>query len=128
MLHAQKYDGLKKKKLKGYHIHSMYRCLLQLSCEEESIILTWAEWQNKIKRVRRPFNHEGGGGTASKMSPLHLGSVLSGEGLHSLQKVQGQAVLSVVLREDFNETADQPAGLWQGNQGAPQLAGVLQHT
>lgn len=56
------------------------------------------------------------------------GSVLSGEGLHSLQKVQGQAVLGVVLREDFNQAADQPAGLRQGHQGAPQLTGILQHT
>lgn len=39
------------------------------------------------------------------------GSVVSGEGFHSLQKVQGQAVLSVVLRKDFNDTANQPAGL-----------------
>lgn len=56
------------------------------------------------------------------------GSVLSGEGLHSLHKVQGQAVLGVVLWQDFNQTADQPAGLGQWDQGAPQLTGVLQHT
>lgn len=52
------------------------------------------------------------------------GSVLSGQGLHSLQKVQGQTVLCVVLWEDFNQTADQPAGVGQGDQGAPQLTGV----
>lgn len=63
------------------------------------------------------------------LSPLPLslsGSVLSGECLHGLQKVQGQAVLGVVLWQDFDETADQPAGLGQGDQGAPQLTGVLQ--
>lgn len=55
------------------------------------------------------------------------GSVLSGEGVHGLQEVQGQAVLGVVLWQDFNQTADQPAGLGQGDQGAPQLTGVLQY-
>lgn len=72
-----------------------------------------------------PSARRGGGGGGGGVSIS--GSVFSGEGLHSLQKVQGQAVLCVVLWQDFNETADQPAGLGQGDQGAPQLTGVLQY-
>lgn len=56
------------------------------------------------------------------------GLVLCGEGLHGLQQVQGQAVLGMVLWQDLDETAHQPAGLGQGHQGAAQLTGVLQHT
>lgn len=55
-------------------------------------------------------------------------SVLGAEGLHGLQQVQGQVALGVVLGQDFNQTADKPAGLWQGHQGAPQLTGILQQT
>lgn len=55
-------------------------------------------------------------------------SVLRGEDVHSLQQVQGQAVLGVVFWQHLDETAHQSAGLLQRNQGTPQFAGVLQHT
>lgn len=51
-----------------------------------------------------------------------------GEGVHSFQQVQGQAVLGVIFWQNFNQTADQSGGLWQRDQGASELAGILQHT
>lgn len=54
-------------------------------------------------------------------------SVLRGEDLYGLQQVEGQTVLSVVLRQYLDQTTDQPAGLGQRDQGTPQLTWVLQN-
>lgn len=87
----------------------------------------WAEQQNLQTGVRKFFILFLSDSLSHSNYLQHPPSVLCGEDLYGLQQVEGQTVLSVVLRQYLDQTTDQPAGLGQRDQGTLQLTWVLQN-